>query len=125
MPFLASKVGGAGALIIAGAYAAMVAASISPAFAGDDGAAPIWQGLGGLVGLTGKEPETNIDYRERAKLVLPPKMVLPPPGASPAQGTAAWPVDPDVEKLRREKDALHQILSSQSDLQAARDGNRL
>jgi hypothetical protein len=126
MPFSASKVGGSGALVIAGAFAAMVGgSSISPAFAGDDGAAPIWQGLGGLVGLSGKDPEPAIDYRERGRLVLPPKMALPPPGASPAQRAAAWPVDPDVEKVRREKDVLHQILSAQSDTAEMRDGHRL
>jgi len=126
MPILASKVGGAGALVIAGAFAAMVAgAAIAPAYAGDDGAAPIWQGLGGLVGLSGKEPEAAIDYRERGRLVLPPKMALPAPGTSPAQRTAAWPLDPDVEKVKREKDALHQILQSQSDTAEMRDGHRL
>jgi hypothetical protein len=129
MPFLTSKVGGPTALAIASAFAAIVgASSIAPAFAGDDGAAPIWQGLGGLVGLSGlagKEKDPPIDYRERARLVLPPKMVLPPPGSSPAQRAAAWPLDPDVEKARKEKDALHAILESQSDLEAMRDGNRL
>jgi hypothetical protein len=126
MPFLASKVGGAGALVIA-TFAAMVAgSSIAPAFAGDDGAAPIWQGLGGLVGLSGKEPEGRIDYRERGRLVLPPKMELPPPRATQAQRSGgAWPVDPDVEKARKEKDSVSAILESQSDLKAMRSGNRL
>jgi hypothetical protein len=126
MPFLTSKVGGATVLAIGGAFAAIVgASSLSPALAGDDGAAPIWQGFGGLVGLTGKDKEPAIDYRERARLVLPPKMVLPPPGSSAAQRTAAWPVDPDVEKARKEKDSVAAILESQSDLKAMRSGNRL
>jgi hypothetical protein len=125
MPFLSSKVGACG-LAIAGALAMIVAGSaIGPAHAGDDGSEPIWTGLGDLVGVTGKDKEAPIDYRERGRLVLPPKMALPAPGAPPASRTAAWPVDPDVERVRKEKDALHQILSSQSDLQAQRDGDRL
>jgi hypothetical protein len=125
MPFLTRKVGGAAVLVVAGALAVAAAAGLSPAFAGDDGAEPIWQGLGGLVGLDGKDKEPAIDYHERARLVLPPKMTLPPPAATAAQRTAAWPLDPDVEKIRKEKAAKTVILSSQSDLQATRDGNRL
>jgi hypothetical protein len=99
--------------------------SIVPAFAGDDGAAPIWTGLGGLVGLSGKDKDDPIDYRERPRLVLPPKMVLQPPAAPIVDKSAAWPVDPDVAKARKERAAMREILTSQSDLQAARDGNRL
>ena len=126
MPFISSKVGVARGLAAAGLFAALVGTSaIVPAFAGDDGQEPIWNGLGDLVGLTGKDKEAPIDYRERPRLVLPPKMVLAPPVPSEAQKTAAWPVDPDLEKIRKEKEAKRTILSSQSDLQEMRDGHRL
>jgi hypothetical protein len=52
-------------------------------------------------------------------------MVLPPPVAPEAERTAAWPVDPDVEKARKAREATRQIVLSQSDIQAQRDGNRL
>jgi len=79
MPLFSGKAREAHSLALAGALAAIIGASaVSPAFAGDDGQAPIWTGLGGLLGLTGKDNDERIDYRERARLVLPPKMALPP-----------------------------------------------
>jgi len=125
MPLFSGKAIVARRLAKASAFAAIVTASaiVSPAFAGDDGQAPIWTGLGGLVGLTGKDKEDPIDYRERARLVLPPKIVLPPPGSP--QKAAGWPLDPDLEKVRKERAAASAILSTQSDLEAQRDGNRL
>jgi hypothetical protein len=103
----------------------MVASGAAPAFAGDDGQAPIWTGLGGLLGLTGKDVEERIEYRERARLVLPPKMALPPPSPPAAQRTAAWPVDPDLVKVRKAKEDTLNILKAQADLQAMRAGGRL
>jgi hypothetical protein len=126
MPLLSGKARDARGLALAGALAAIIGAfAVSPVFAGDDGQEPIWKGLGGLIGLTGKDKEDRIDYRERARLVLPPKMALPPPIPPAAQRTAAWPVDPDVVKARKEKEDMLNILKAQSDLAAARDGNRL
>jgi hypothetical protein len=126
MPFSSAGSRAARGLAVAGALILCAGNfSIVPAFAGDDGAAPIWTGLGGLLGLTGKDKDDPIDYRERPRLVLPPKMVLQPPAAPIVDKSAAWPVDPDVAKARKERDAVREILSSQSDLQAARDGNRL
>jgi hypothetical protein len=129
MPFLLHKIGRAQSFALACAFATVVVASAaSPVLAGDDGQAPIWRGLGDLVGFTGimgEDKEPPIQYRERGRLVLPPKMVLPPP-APPAVGkTAAWPLDPDVEKVRKAKEEARRILLSQSDTQAERDGNRL
>jgi len=126
MPLFSGKAREAHSLALAGALAAIIGASaVSPAFAGDDGQAPIWTGLGGLLGLTGKDNDERIDYRERARLVLPPKMALPPPAPPAAQRTAAWPVDPDVVKVRKAKEDAINILKAQSDLQAMRDGGRL
>ena len=73
----------------------------APAAAGDDGQAPIWVGISGVLGLTDTKEEMPIEYRERSKLVLPPKIVLPPPAAHPVTNAAAWPIDPDVQRVIR------------------------
>jgi hypothetical protein len=130
MLFFSSNIGRARGFGLAAAVAAAIGGSaVRSAFAGDDGQEPIWTGLGDLVGLSGiaggKEKEAPIDYRERGRLVLPPKMALPAPVPPAAQRTAAWPLDPDVEKVRKDKEDRLNILKSQSDLQALRDGNRL
>jgi hypothetical protein len=126
MPFFSSKAEFARGVALAGAaFAIMAASPVGPAFAGDDGYAPIWSGIGGLVGLSNDEKAPAIDYRERARLVLPPKMELPPPMAPDAQSAAAWPIDPDVDKARKAKEAARAILRSQADLQDLRDGHRL
>lgn len=74
----------------------------SPAFAGDDGSAPLWQGIGSIfapaIGLGGKKPPPIV-YREHGKLVVPPNMELPPPGASAAAGPA-WPVNQEVVRRK-------------------------
>jgi len=72
-----------------------------PAIAADDGQAPIWVGITSMLGLSDSKEELPIEYRERSKLVLPPKMVLPPPAAAPVTNLSAWPVDPDVQKARK------------------------
>ena len=69
----------------------------------DDGKEPPWKTLFSLTGLGGKETDAEIDYRDRAPLVLPPKSgagLRPPLEAGPQRG-ANWPQDPDV--LRRAK----------------------
>jgi hypothetical protein len=126
MPFFSSHAGHARLLALTGAVAAIIGASaIRPAFAGDDGYEPIWTGLGGIVGLTGKDKEAAIDYREHGRLVLPPKMELPPPVSPDAQKTAAWPVDQDLEKIRKAKADKFSILGLQSNRGEQRDGHRL
>lgn len=75
----------------------------APAHAADDGAAPIWVSLGSIFGFGGGKNEEPIEYRDHAKLVLPPKADLPPPAPPAASGAVNWPVDPDVERRRKEK----------------------
>ena len=80
----------------------------APARAGDDGEAPLWEGIGSTLGLESifgvkSGDKDSIEYRDRAKLVVPPKIELPPPVASPTQGSASWPRDPDVERAKKEK----------------------
>jgi hypothetical protein len=78
----------------------------SSAWAGDDGAAPLWQGIGSIfgpmVGFGGEKPPP-IDYREHGKLVLPPNTELPPPGSS-ATADPAWPVNQEIERRKALKD---------------------
>lgn len=40
----------------------------------------------------------TIDYRERAPLVVPPKIALPPPAAAGSARPPVWPQDPDIVK---------------------------
>jgi hypothetical protein len=57
----------------------------------------------GSIGIIPKDPP-QIDYRERAPLVLPSKTDLPPPVAPSAVESRAanWPKDPDVMAARKE-----------------------
>jgi len=42
--------------------------------------------------------DTDIEYRERSPLVVPPSRNLPPPEVEGSGRTAAWPVDPDQKR---------------------------
>ena len=72
----------------------------SAARAGDDGAAPLWVGIGSifgpLVGLNSEEPPP-IDYREHGKIVVPKSLDLPQPGAATVTVGGAWPVNQEVQ----------------------------
>jgi len=59
-------------------------------------AAGVLDSMMNLLGFNSGE-EQPIEYRDRAPLVVPPKMQLPPPQASPADRAANWPKDPDAE----------------------------
>jgi len=73
--------------------------------AADDGYAPMWEGIGVSLGV-GSPDDTTIDYRERAKLVLPKTKVLPPPVDASAPNPA-WPNDPDVAAAKQAKLDAH------------------
>jgi hypothetical protein len=84
----------------------------SSASAGDDGAAPLWQGIGSIfapaVGFTGLslgggDKAPPIEYREHGKLVLPPNTELPPPGAS-ATADPSWPVNQEIVRKKALKE---------------------
>ncbi len=83
--------------------------SAAPALAGDDGAAPLWVGLGSVFGFGGAEDQPDIDYRDRPKLVVPPKIDLPPPTAAPWSSATDWPRDPDVERWKKEQAEKNKI----------------
>jgi hypothetical protein len=86
--------------------AAAVLGFSAPAFAGDDDVPLDTQLLRGLMhglGLQrGDEPEIN--YQERAPLVIPPDRDLPPPQRADAAtaGNPAWPKDPDIARAKAE-----------------------
>jgi hypothetical protein len=54
----------------------------------------------GLLGL-GDDEKPEITYRERAPLVVPPKMELPPPQQAASANNPGWPADPDVARRKR------------------------
>ena len=78
----------------------------APAHAADDGQAPIWSGIGSVVGPVvgfSKDPPAPIDYHERGKLVLPSKVELTSPRER-AVNDPAWPRDPDVARYKKALD---------------------
>ena len=79
-----------------------VAFAVSPARAADDGQASLLSGLASTFGLT-HDKDPQIDYRERSKIVLPPKMTLPPPGRSAGGQDASWPTDVETVRDQNEK----------------------
>lgn len=64
----------------------------------------ILEGTLQALGLADAPPKPDIDYRERAPLVVPPNAGenLPPPVDRNAEANPNWPKDPDVERRRRE-----------------------
>jgi hypothetical protein len=79
----------------AGALALLVAASGASAQEGE-----AVKSLLGSIGIIPKE-KAPIIYNERAPLVLPPKMDLPPPAPGAEARNQNWPVDPDVAASRK------------------------
>lgn len=55
-----------------------------------------------MLGLTEEEEKPDIDYRERAPLVVPPTTPesLPPPTSSTAAANPNWPKDPDLARQK-------------------------
>jgi hypothetical protein len=80
----------------------------SPVLAGDDGQEPLWQGLGSIVapvigfGFGGDKPPP-IDYHEHGKIVVPPKIELPPPGSA-ASADPDWPVNQEILRKKAQKE---------------------
>lgn len=93
--------------LIAAAGAALIVglAAATPARALDDGAENIFSSLAGFVTSSFKtsEAKPQIEYRERAPLVLPPNMQqLPPPGSGVAARNPAWPQDFDIQRQNKQ-----------------------
>lgn len=93
------------AAALCGALGAGFLAFATPAAAqGIDGSTNVFDSALQLFGLKDEEAKPEIDYRERAPLVVPPKVpdTLPPPQASAADANPNWPKDPDVARRKRE-----------------------
>jgi len=69
----------------------------SPAFAQDG---MLFYNL--MQGVFGKGEGSDIDYRARAPLVVPPNSTLPRPQQAASERNAAWPNDPDVQRRKDE-----------------------
>src|SRR5690349_25145847 len=75
---------------------------IGPALAEDDEPSfdqKIMQGIMDGLGFK-RDGEANINYQERAPLVIPPSRDLLPPEQSNVANNPAWPKDPDVERRK-------------------------
>ncbi len=101
---------GCGGLALSAAGALWLGCAGQPAIARDDGAAPIWTSIGSMFhfgdfGNFGddKAVEPGIDYRDHPRLVVPPKLDLPPPDKPPSANAVDWPRDPDVQRLKKAK----------------------
>ena len=98
--------------------AALACSATTPALAGDDGAAPLWVGIGSIVGpFVGfnKDQPPQIDYREHGKLVVPPKIELPPPASEPSAAVGAWPVNQEIVRKKAEKEDAKKYIAGQGD----------
>jgi hypothetical protein len=83
-----------------GVATGLLVLSLGSAWAADDGYQDVFSSVATAVGLLKADETPDIDYRERAPLVLPPKMDLVAPAAT-ASHPASWPQDPDVVRRNR------------------------
>ena len=86
------------------AAGAVLSALSVPAFAADDGYQNVFSSVLTTMGVLKPDAQPEIEYRERAPLVLPPKMDLVKPN-KPVVRPASWPKDPDVIKARKANEA--------------------
>lgn len=77
----------------------------TPAFAQEG---MLFQNLAKGLGLLGTE-KGDIEYKQRAPLVVPPASTLPRPQEPGATRSAAWPDDPDVARRRAENDQTRSV----------------
>lgn len=86
-----------------GALCLLLAGAAQPAAADEFNTNPL-NSVMDLLGLKDDEPKPEIDYRERAPLVVPPGSLenLPAPQESAYRSNPAWPKDPDVARRKRE-----------------------
>jgi hypothetical protein len=63
------------------------------------------------MGLFGRD-KADIEYKQRAPLVVPPSSSLPKPQEAGASRSAAWPDDPDVARRRADRDSSHIVFQN-------------
>jgi hypothetical protein len=89
--------------ILAAVSSVIVAASAQPVLAQEG---TVIRNLLGSIGVI-PAPQEQIEYRERAPLVVPPAASLRPPEAPVVDRRTNWPKDPDVEARKAAaKDSL-------------------
>jgi hypothetical protein len=97
-----------------------VACGATAAVAGDDGAAPIWVGIGSVfssgVGWGKEDKAPPINYRQYGKIVVPPTMDLPPPGSRSAADPPDWPVNQEGLRKKAQKEAAKKTIAGVGDV---------
>ncbi|MGE7470524.1 hypothetical protein ACQKLX_13870 [Bosea sp. NPDC003192] len=63
------------------------------------------------MGLFGRD-KADIEYKQRAPLVVPPSSALPKPQEAGANRSAAWPDDPDVARRKAESESSNILFST-------------
>lgn len=95
-----------GAALAAAGFSAL--SFTSPAFAFDDRPST-FAPLMSFIGVGKDEPaKGDIDFRERAPIVVPKNLALPAPQPGVGPKVANWPKDPDVSR-RRDEDARARV----------------
>ena len=80
----------------------------TPAFAQEG---MLFQNLMKGTGLFGSD-NNDIEYKQRAPLVVPPGSTLPKPQEPGATRTAAWPDDPDVARRKADREGTRTPFAS-------------
>lgn len=80
----------------------------TPAFAQEG---MLFKNLVDGMGLFGRD-KADIEYKQRAPLVVPPSSSLPKPQEAGAHRSEAWPDDPDVARRKAERDSSNILFST-------------
>lgn len=80
----------------------------TPAFAQEG---MLFKNLVDGMGLFGRD-KSDIEYKQRAPLVVPPSSSLPKPQEAGANRSAAWPDDPDVARRKAERDSSNVLFAN-------------
>lgn len=80
----------------------------TPAFAQEG---MLFKNLVDGMGLFGRD-KADIEYKQRAPLVVPPSSTLPKPQEAGANRSAAWPDDPDVARRKADRDSANILFST-------------
>jgi hypothetical protein len=90
-----------------------LATGMTPALA-QEGSGVFMKDVLGKLGIIDEEAPT-IEYKERAPLVIPPKLNLPAPGTVGAARPANWPKDPDVAAAQRAREEANRPAKVRND----------
>lgn len=80
----------------------------TPAFAQEG---VLFKNLVNGLGLFGTD-KSDIEYKQRAPLVVPPSSTLPRPQEAGAGRSAAWPDDPDVARRKADRESASALFST-------------